>query len=78
MSHAIIRGKSGRRPEVDFDGYTLRVEVHASDETVEIFVEADTSELPEERRLFALINIHRHLFSQATAGATKRKNARLR
>ena len=25
----------------------LRVEVHASDETVEIFVEADTDELPE-------------------------------
>ena len=46
MSHAIIRGKSGRRHEVDFKGCALRVEVHASDETVEIFVEADTDELP--------------------------------
>jgi hypothetical protein len=27
----------------------------ATDETVEIFVEADTNELPEERRRFALI-----------------------
>ena len=55
MSHAIIRGKSGRRHEVDFEGCALRVEVYASDETVEIFVEADTAELPEERRRFALV-----------------------
>ena len=55
MSHAIIRSKSGRRHEVDFEGCALRVEVHASDETVEIFVEADTAELPEDRRRFALI-----------------------
>ena len=39
MPHAIIRGKSGRRHEVDFEGCALRVEVHASDETVEIFIE---------------------------------------
>ena len=78
MSHAIIRGKSGRRHEVDFEGCALRVEVYASDETVEIFVEADTDELPEERRRFALINIPRHLFSQATAEAAKRKNMRFR
>jgi hypothetical protein len=56
----------------------LRVEVYASDETIEIFVEADTAELPEERRRFALINIPRHLFSQATAETAKRKNQRLR
>ncbi len=78
MSHAIIRGKSGRRHEVDFKGCALRVEVYASDETVEIFVEADTDKLPEERRRFALINLPRHLFSQATAEAAKRKNERLR
>ena len=39
-----------RRHEVDFEGSALRIEIHASDETVEIFVEADTNELPEERR----------------------------
>jgi hypothetical protein len=76
MSHAIIRGKSGRRHEVDFESCALRVEVYA--ETIEIFVEADTAELPEERRRFALINIPRHLFSQATAETAKRKNQRLR
>jgi len=78
MSHAIIRTNSGRRHEVDFENSALRVEIHASDETVEIFVEADTNELPEERRRFAIINIPRHLFSQATAEAAKRKDAKLR
>lgn len=56
----------------------MRIEIHASDETVEIFVEADTNELPEEQRRFVLINIPRHLFSRATAEAAKRKNVRLR
>jgi hypothetical protein len=78
MSYAIIRGKSGRRHEVDFEGSALRIEIHASDETVEIFVEADTNELPEEQRRFVLINIPRHLFSRATAEAAKRKNVKLR
>lgn len=44
MSHAIIRGKSGRRHEVDFEESALRVEIHVSDETIEIFVEADAAE----------------------------------
>ena len=41
MSHAIIRGKNGRRHEVDFGEAPIRVEVYASGETIEIFVEAD-------------------------------------
>jgi hypothetical protein len=77
MPHAIIRGKSGRRHEVDFEGSALRVEIYASDETVEIFLEADSNDLPEERRRFALINLPRHLFSQATAEAAKRKSAKI-
>ncbi|WP_275191035.1 hypothetical protein [Bradyrhizobium sp. CSA112] len=40
MAHAIIRGKNGRRYEVEFEDAPVRVEVHASEETVEIFVEA--------------------------------------
>ena len=42
MSHAIIRGKSGRRHEVDFEDSPVRVEIYASEETVEIVVEADS------------------------------------
>jgi hypothetical protein len=72
MSHAIIRGKSGRRHEVDFGDEAVRVEIHSSEETVEIFVEADFGTLPEERRRFAILNIPRHLFSEATAVAARR------
>ncbi len=72
MTHAIIRGKNGRRHEVDFADAPVRVEVHASEETVEIFVEADFETHAEERRRFALINIPRHLFSEATGVAARR------
>ena len=77
MPHAIIRGKNGRRHEVDFGDSPVRVEIYSSEETVEIFVEADFETLPEERRRVALLNIPRHLFSEAT-GATARRAARPR
>ena len=72
MTHAIIRGSNGRRHEVDFGDVPLRVEVYASEETVEIFVEADFETRAEERRRFAIINIPRHLFSEATGEAAQR------
>lgn len=72
MSHAIIRGKNGRRHEVDFGNSPVRVEVYASEHTVEIFVETDFETHAEERRRFALINIPRHLFSEATGQAARR------
>ena len=72
MPHAIIRGKNGRRHEVDFGDAPVRVEIYASDETVEIFIEADFETLPEERRRFAILNIPRHLFSEATAATARR------
>ena len=75
MPHAIIRRKNGRRHEVDFGNAPVRVEIYSSEETVEIFVEADFEALPEERRRFALINIPRHRFSEATAGAARRAAA---
>jgi hypothetical protein len=74
MAHAIIRGQNGRRHEVDFKDSPIRVEIYASDETLEIFVEADVETRPEERRRFAIINIPRHLFSEAT-GQVARRNA---
>ena len=72
MPHAIIRGANGRRHEVDFGDASVRVEIYPSEETVEIFVEADSETLPEGRRRFALLNIPRHLFSEATAAAARR------
>jgi hypothetical protein len=72
MSHAIIRVKNGRRHEVDFGDSPVRVQIYASEEAVEIFVEADFETHAEERRRFALINIPRHLFSEATGQAARR------
>jgi hypothetical protein len=77
MAYAIIRGKNGRRHEVDFGDSPIRVEVYANEETVEIFVEADFETSPEERRRFAIINLPRHQFSQAT-GETARRAAKKR
>ena len=37
-----------------------------------IFIEADFEKLPEKRRRFAILNIPRHLFSEATAAAARR------
>jgi hypothetical protein len=42
---------------VDFGEEATRVEIHSSEETVEIFIEADSQTHPEERRRFALLNI---------------------
>jgi hypothetical protein len=72
MPHAIIRGKNGRRHEVDFSDAAIRVEIHSSKESVEIFIEADFETLPEERRRFAILNIPSHLFSEANAVAARR------
>jgi hypothetical protein len=72
MTYAIIRGKNGRRHEVDFGGSPVRVEVYASEATIEIFIEADFETLPEERRRFALVNVPRQQFSQATGEAARR------
>jgi len=57
---------------VDFGDDAIRVEIHSSEETVEIFIEADFETLREGRRRFALLNIPRHLFSEATAASARR------
>jgi hypothetical protein len=78
MTHAIIRGKNGRRYEVDFEDAPIRVEVYSSEETIEIFIEADFETLPVERRRSVLLNLPRHLFSEATGAAARRAAKRNR
>ena len=39
MPHAIIRGRNGRRHEVNFGDEAIRVEIYHSEETVEILTE---------------------------------------
>jgi hypothetical protein len=57
---------------LDFGDEAVRVEIHSSEETVEIFIEADFETLPEGRRRFAILNIPRHLFSEASAASARR------
>jgi hypothetical protein len=71
MAYAIIRGGNGRRHEVDFEDAPIRVEIHASDETIEIFVEADWESNSPDRRRFVILNIPRHLFSEASGKAAR-------
>ena len=72
MPYAIIRGRNGRRHEVNFGDAPVRVRIFSSEETVEIFIEADFETLPEERRRFAILNVPRHQFSEATGAAARR------
>ena len=72
MAHAIIRGKNGRRHEVDFGDAPVRVEVHAGEDTVEIVIEADFESRPQGKRRFAIVSIPRHQFSEATGIAARR------
>jgi hypothetical protein len=72
MAYAIIRGQNGRRHEVDFGDAPIRVEIHASEETVELFVESDFDALPEERRRFVIVSIPRDQFSKASGAAAQR------
>lgn len=77
MSYAIIRGGNNRRHEVDFDEDKIKVEMHSNDSVVEIFVEADHDDFPEERRRFALISIPKKLFSEAMGNLAKDDPLRL-
>jgi hypothetical protein len=72
MPHAFIRGANRQRHEVDFGDAPVRVEIYSSEETVEISIEADFEMRPKERGRFALLNIPRHLLSEATATAARR------
>ena len=72
MPHVIIRGENGRRHEVDFGDSPIRVKIHASDETIDIFIEADYETHAEERRRFAIMSVPRHQFSEASGIAAQR------
>ena len=76
MPHAIIRGRDGRRHEVDLGDDPVQVEIHSSEQTIEIYIEADSETLPEERRRFVLLNIPRHQFSEAAGAAARRATKR--
>jgi hypothetical protein len=72
MTYAIIRGKSGRRHEVDFGSSPAPHRSSCQRREVEIYIEADIDTLPEHRRRFAIVNMSRQQFSRATGAAARR------
>ena len=77
MAHVIIGGGNGRRHEVDFEDADITVELHASEDHVELVIEASDNDLPPEKKRFALVNILRHVLSKAVADLAKSKTAGL-
>lgn len=72
MPYVIIRGKNGRRHEVDFGDAEVQVEVHASEQVVEISIGALNDPVPFSKRRFALLSLPRHLFSEAMGDLARR------
>jgi hypothetical protein len=69
ISHpTIIRGENAR----SIGHAPVRVEIYLSEGTVEISSRRISRRSPEERRRFAILNIPRYLFSEATAAAARR------
>jgi hypothetical protein len=73
MAHAILRGDSGRRHEVDFGDAEVTIEVYAGETTIEIVIEAK-NDLSHGKR-FALLNLPRAQFSAALGHAAQRRSA---
>jgi hypothetical protein len=65
MSFAIIRGRNGRRHEVDFGDAEIEVDVAIGSETVQITVEAIHDQAPSDKRRFATMAIPREKLAAA-------------
>jgi hypothetical protein len=65
VSFAIIRGRNGRRHEVDFGDAAIEVDVAIGSETVQITVEAVHDHAPSDKRRFATIAIPREKLAAA-------------
>ena len=72
MAHVIIRGGNGRRHEVNFEDADITVELHASEDHVELVIEAPDDLAPSDRKRFALVSIPRHLLSKAMADLARK------
>ena len=50
----------------------ITVELHASEDYVELVIEASDDDAPSDEKRFALINIPRHLLSKAMADLARK------
>ena len=72
MANVIIRGRNGRRHEVDFEDADITLELHASEDHVELVIKAPHDVAPSDKKRFALVSIPRHLLSKAMADLARK------
>ena len=76
MSFAIIRGRDGRRHEVDFGDAAIEVDVAIGSETVQITVEAIHDQVPSDKRRFATVAIPREKLAAALGAYLSERHGR--
>ena len=76
MSFAIIRGRNGRRHEVDFGDAEIEVAIAIGGETVQITVEATRDLASSDKRRFATIAIPRTKFAAALGADLRDRHRR--
>jgi hypothetical protein len=76
VSFAIIRGRNGRRHDVDFGDAEVEVDVTIGSETVQITVEAIDDLGPPEKRCFATMAIPREKFAAALGADLRDRHGR--
>jgi hypothetical protein len=65
MAHAIIRGRNGRRVEVEFAENAMSFAIHLGEENVEIVLESLGDLMPQSGRRMALLSLPRAAFTEA-------------
>ena len=76
MNFAIIRGRNGRRHEVDFGDAAIEVDVAIGSETVQITVEAVHDQIPSDKRRFATMAIPREKLAAALGADLRERHGR--
>jgi hypothetical protein len=76
VSFAIIRGRNGRRHEVDFGDAVIEVDVAIGGETIQITVEAIDDQAPSDRRRFATMAIPRAKLAAALGAELRERRGR--
>jgi len=76
MSFAIIRGRNGRRHEVDFRDDPIAVEVSMSETVVQISIDAIEDMAPSHKRRFATVAIPREQLMVALSSHLRERKDR--
>lgn len=76
MTFAIIRGRDGRRHEVDFGDAAIEVDVAIGSETVQITVEAIHDQAPSDKRRFPTMAVPREKLAAALGADLRERHGR--